>query len=307
MKSLLPPVTGTLAVFVIVLAVFLWRQNRVIGGLHDGLAATRAGVERQHEEHQQEIRGHERALQDANDTIAQLRRELAVARAAAGLENERELPAADPAAAEHRHRQQRRMIQERYGDLFNRLNLSPVALEELKRLLLELESPPSTRDVGVAGATDAGESTSRRTFAETHDQIYNLLGYEGYTAFERYTRELTSSRPMVRRFAADAADAGYPLSAVQRTALSQAIFEVTDPQISVDAITAGANNPDPATGLTPLDQKILTRAADILSSPQVELLRAFRVRERAGLAAWRDSLAAPPAEETSENGATSSP
>ena len=83
---------------------------------------------------------------------------------------------------------------------------------------------------------------------------------------------------------------GCPLTAVQRVELSKVIFEVIDPQTNADAVAPGANTPDPATGLTPLDDRVLARATEVLSRPQLELLRTFRIQEREGLSAWRDSL-----------------
>ncbi len=291
MKTFLPPLTGTLAVFVLVLAIFVWRQGRAIGDLHMALASEDATAAHQREAQQRELQQQKRALHDAKDSISQLQRELAVARAAAGLDTERDRLPADPAMAAYWQRHVRRIVQERYGELFGRLNLSPIALEELKRLLVELTTMDSSK-APAADATKDGEAAPRRTPHEIHDDIYHLLGYEGYTTFDRYGRELTSARPMVRRFANDAADAGQPLSAVQRSALARAIFEVTDPQMNSDAVKPGAKTPDPATGLTPLDQQILSRAPDVLSSAQLDILRTFLVHEREGFDAWRNSLRA---------------
>lgn len=306
MRTLLPPIAGTMVVFLIALIAFVWRQNHAIEGLHAQIRSEQAAAQLQHEELQRLRQEHARVREDDAQAMAQLQRELAVARAAAGLELERNGSGNDPEMAEFRQREQRRIVQERYGDLFQRLNLPQATLEEFKRLLVELESsgrktpaPGGTTAAAdgpeTSGADAAGSASTPRTARAIHHEIYTLLGYDNYAAFERFGRELTAVRPLVRRFASDAADQGFPLSAVQRSALSRVIFEATDPQVNPDVVQPGANQPDAATGLSAIDQLVLARATDVLSAAQLELLRAFRIGEREGLAVWRRSINAAPA------------
>lgn len=291
MKTLLPPVTGTLAVFVLALALFIWRQSHVIADLQEALARRQEAEVQLRREHEQALRDRERALGELRQSVAQLQRELVVVRAAAGYDSAGGELSSGAFLSEFRLRQLRRIVQERYGELFDRLGLSPATLEQLKRLLVELENATIwAPDPGADGA--ATDAASRRTAADIHADIYDLLGYDAYMAFDRYGRELTLARPLVRRFAIDAADAGHPLSAAQQSALSRIVFEVTDSQTNADAVKPGAHVPDAATGLTPIDQQLLARAADVLSSNQLDLFRSFRIRERENLAAWRRAVSA---------------
>jgi hypothetical protein len=74
-------------------------------------------------------------------------------------------------------------------------------------------------------------------------------------------------------------------------------FEAIDPQTNPAAVKPGSNVANPDTGLTPLDELVLERATEVLSRPQLELLKVFRIQEREGLSAWRNSLAPTPTED----------
>ena len=167
MKNLLPPLVGAMAVLLLALAAFLIRQNGAIDEFQRQVSAERAAFDQRAAELKLVIQERERELRDTRDKVAQLQRELSVARAAAGLETDRERSLTDPAALEFRRRQQRRMVQERYGDLFDRLALAPEALEEFKRLLIELEDPPlpavSAAENKAAGNAAAGEPSRTET------------------------------------------------------------------------------------------------------------------------------------------------
>jgi hypothetical protein len=290
MKTQAFPLVGTGIVFLLALIVFAWRQQSAIERLKGDYATAMATANREREAHVRVIEQHEKRHRDAQSTIAQLQRELTVARAAAGLDSGPTAADIDPAYAELRRRNQRRIIQERYGDLFVRLNLPGEQLEQLKRLLLELDRPTRPDSGGASGsASHAG--LQPRTQAEVHHDIYTLLGYDGYQAFDRYTRELLSVRPLVRQFAHDAADSGHPLSAEQREELARTMFDVLDTQTNPLAVQPGADVPNPSTGLSPLDDLILSRAGEVLSGEQLVLLRQFRIDERQALAIWRKSLA----------------
>jgi hypothetical protein len=310
MRSYLPPVAATLAALVLVLAAFLWRQEKRIQEMRERVADAQAAIEAERETATQTARRHAEELRESAEKLAQLKRELEVARAGAGTFHEDDHASDDPEFTAFRLRQQRRLVQERYGDLFIRLKLSDEGLNQLKRLLIELlaqrssdwsaanrTADASPREGAAAGATEV------RSAAAVEKSIAELLGPANYAEYQDFGLELTWVRPGVNRFANDAADAGQPLSAVQRTALSRMIFEATDPRYNPAMAGAAARTPDPVTNLSQLDQDVLSRASDILSPAQMELFKRFRIQEREGLTVWRKSLSAQaPAAEPEKTG-----
>lgn len=290
-----------MAIFLLGLGLVVRRQNQVIDDLRMHIVEVQAAAGKQMEEQLELARAHERTLRVAHEKVAQLNRELEVARAAAGLESARDRASENPDLVAFQQRQLRRVMQERYGDLFERLNLPPEKLERFKQLLVEQASTRSSLRPAASEAAnadspppDGASAPAPRTPADIETEMRALLGDAEFEIYQDFGRELTRVRPEVSRFASDAADAGHPLTTVQRTAISRLIFEATDPRLNPEAEAAGAGDPDPSTGLAPVDELILTRATEVLSPAQLEVLRNFRIHEREGLAAWRRAIEAAP-------------
>lgn len=81
-------------------------------------------------------------------------------------------------------------------------------------------------------------------------------------------------------YAPDFADAGVPLTPAQASGLVQAMADANYAGKDSSTRLPGYNTPDPTTGLTPHDNRIINAAALVLNPAQVQILKTDQIQNR---------------------------
>ena len=82
-------------------------------------------------------------------------------------------------------------------------------------------------------------------------------------------------------YAPDFADAGVPLNAQQAAGLTQAMADANYGGKDTSSRPANYNIPDPTTGLSPHDDRIIAAASQVLTPDQVQVLKNDQIANEA--------------------------
>lgn len=123
--------------------------------------------------------------------------------------------------------------------------------------------------------TDANLTEENKLIRE---KINEFLGAEEAEQMRRYLLGRRKMRP-VRDFNLDLSEVGCPLTPAQETALATAMAESTD-AASNPNLSQLSKQPDPATGLSGVDQWQIDRARGFLAAEQLRRFEAYLREER---------------------------
>jgi len=193
----------------------------------------------------------------------------------------------DPAYVALQKRQMRRIILRQYGDALASLNLPPDQLSQLKDLLAgRIFSSGDPRLAGMEPGTPAYNQELRAASQAISQQIDALIGPDGQRKLQAAQMLTTSQNQVANNYAPDFADAGVPLTPDQSTSLAQLLNPMNNPGGG-----RAMNQADPETFLSPRDEQLLDQAAQILSPPQIAILKADRAEQNQRQALMRQYTA----------------
>lgn len=225
--------------------------------------------------------------------------------AVAGPEDERPASELDePAAAEQRRpdqwvnslmenpqfmaamqAQQRARLDNRYAELFQKLNLSPAQIEQFKVLLAERQASrmdvfAAARNEGLTGRENRDELRAlvRQAEAEIDEGIRELLGDAGFAEYQQY--ELTApQRGLVNQVETRLSYSASPLTPAQSDALINILATTTEGSSGGDRQVR--NGPGPLGNSAVITDEVLNRAHGLLSASQLEALREIQAEQQA--------------------------
>lgn len=182
----------------------------------------------------------------------------------------------NPQLSEVLHRQLRAQAINTYHEAVDKLDLPSDVRIKLMDLLGERSL--ITMELGwPSGVTDANSiSEARENAAEIDRQIGGLIGSDVYEQLkdEAKAAQLAPNfKSAVNAFAAGMADDGVSMTPDQSAALLKAYSEINNPVKNPGIINPTSSTPDTRTYLTPQDQALLDRAADVLSPAQLANLQ----------------------------------
>jgi hypothetical protein len=185
----------------------------------------------------------------------------------------------DPGYALAWDRQQRRIIERQYGHAIASLNLPADKAEQLFELLTArreatIDGRDAAQQLGVVGPE---ANTAVRISVESDtDQIKQLVGSDAYFGTIELAPTISTCKALLESSVAnELAITGNPLSTDQLYSLAaDYVGAVYSP-----AASAGPQEVDPASGLTPQYQAFLDKVSPRLTPEQVSAFRSFLLKE----------------------------
>jgi hypothetical protein len=179
-------------------------------------------------------------------------------------------------------KQMRRNVDRMYGSSLSTLNLAPDQLSKLKDLLAERAmSNIDAEQLATASGLERGspdwQDAMKAAGQDTEQQITAMLGSNADATLMQLQARTAIQNQVNTSYAADFADAGAALSPEQASALIQAMADANYAGKDLSTRPAGYNTPDPTTGLSMHDDRIINAAAQALSPAQIQVLTSDQV------------------------------
>jgi len=187
-----------------------------------------------------------------------------------------------PEYAEIQARQARRGIYQQYGAGFDSLNLQPAQVTKLKDLLVERnQTAADARQAAIAAGLEQGTPAYWAAIKQATDavdqEMTTALGTDGGAIVQKLQAASGARNQIMYNYAPDFDEAGASLTTDQNRGLEQAISASR----KLDGIAASARQgyfqSDPATGLSPSDNRLIEAAAQVLSPAQLQILKADQI------------------------------
>jgi len=175
-------------------------------------------------------------------------------------------------------KQTRRNIDRMYSNGLSTLNLPPDQLSHLKDLLAErqmnnMDAQAAASAAGLVPGTPEWQEAMKLAAQDTQQQVNAILGSDADATLARLQARASFQNQVDMNYSHEFADAGAPMSLEQSSALVQAMADANYAGKDLSTRPAGYNDPDPATGLTPHDTRILDSASQVLSPAQIQILK----------------------------------
>jgi hypothetical protein len=182
-------------------------------------------------------------------------------------------------------KQTRRNIDRMYGDSLDTLNLAPAQLSQLKNLLAErqmnnIDAQAAADAAGLERGSPAWQEAMKQAAQDTAQQMAAILGSNADSTLAQLQTRAGFQTQVESVYKSDFVDAGVPLSPEQSGTLVQALSDANYSGKDLSTRPAGYNDPDPATGLTPHESRILDSASQVLSPAQLQIVKTDLVENR---------------------------
>jgi hypothetical protein len=183
-------------------------------------------------------------------------------------------------------KQLRRDINRMYGSTLNRLNLPPDQLTHLKDLLVErqmdsIDAQGAAEAAGLKQGTPDFRAAMQQATQGVEQQLTAILGSNADNTLAQLQVQNTMQNQVMSSYAPDFADAGVPLNAEQAAGLTQAMADANYGGKDTSTRPANYNIPDPATGLSPHDDRIIAAASQVLTPEQLQVLKSDQIANEA--------------------------
>ena len=172
----------------------------------------------------------------------------------------------------------RRNIDRMYGSGLATLNLTSDQVSQLKGLLAErqmgsIDAMQAAEAAGLERDSPEWRAAMKQAGQDVQQQINSILGPNADATLAQLQARAGIQNQVEYNYSADFADAGSPLTAEQSSGLVQAMADANYAGKDLSTRPANYNDPDPTTGLTPHDNRIIQAAAQVLSPAQLEILK----------------------------------
>jgi hypothetical protein len=183
-------------------------------------------------------------------------------------------------------KQLRRDINRTYGTSLDRLNLPPDQLAHLKDLLVErqmdsIDAQGAAEAAGLKQGTPDFRAAMQQATQGVEQQLSAILGSNADNTLVQLQVQNGMQSQVMSTYAPDFADAGVPLNAQQAAGLTQAMADANYGGKDTSSRPANYNIPDPTTGLSPHDDRIIAAASQVLTPEQVQVLKNDQIANEA--------------------------
>jgi hypothetical protein len=174
-------------------------------------------------------------------------------------------------------KQMRRNVDRMYGNGLNTLNLTPDQLSQLKNLLTErqmgnIDAQQAAEASGLVQGSPAWQAAMTQASQDVEGQLAALLGSNADALLEQLRARMGIQNQVQNNYSPDFSDAGQPLTPEQASGLIQAMADANYSGKDTSTRPANYNIPDPTSGLSPHDDRIINNATQVLSPAQIQLL-----------------------------------
>jgi hypothetical protein len=174
-------------------------------------------------------------------------------------------------------KQFRRNVDRMYGSGLSNLNLPPDQLSQLKNLLAErqmsnTDAEQAAQAAGLVPGTPAWQAAMSQASQDVQHQISSILGPNSDSILAQLQARSNIQSQVQYNYAPDFEDAGIPLTPEQTNGLIQAMADANYAGKDTSTRPPDYNVPDPTSGLSPHDDRIINNATPVLSAAQIQLL-----------------------------------
>jgi hypothetical protein len=174
-------------------------------------------------------------------------------------------------------RQMRRNVDREYGNGLSTLNLAPDQLSQLKSLLTEremgnIDAQRAAETAGLVQGSPEWQAAMTQASQDVEGQIQALLGSNADGMLDQLRARIGIQNNVQNNYAPDFSDAGLPMTPEQAGGLINAMADANYSGKDTSTRPANYNVPDPTTGLSPHDDRIISNATPVLSPAQLQLL-----------------------------------
>ncbi len=174
-------------------------------------------------------------------------------------------------------KQMRREIDRMYGNGLSGLNLTPDQVSQLKGLLTEkqmgsIDAQRAAETAGLVTGSPEWQAAMTQASQDVEAQIQALLGGNADALLEQQQTKVRIQNMVQNSYSPDFSDAGQPLTPEQASGLINAMADANYSGKDTSTRPANYNIPDPTTGLSPHDDRIISNAAQVLTPAQIQLL-----------------------------------
>jgi len=178
----------------------------------------------------------------------------------------------------------RRNVERTYGVAIDRLNLTPEQRAKLKALLVErqmssTDAMVAAQAAGIERGTPAWQEAMKQSSQDVEQGISTLLGPGGQATWQQLQQRTSFENQVSNNFSPDFAAAGVALSADQNAGLVQAMADASYVGKDESGRPQNYNEPDPTTGITPHQQRVLDAAAQVLTPAQFQIFKADQLAQ----------------------------
>jgi hypothetical protein len=180
-------------------------------------------------------------------------------------------------------KQIRRNVDRMYGNGLSTLNLPPEQLAQLKDLLVEremsnIDAQGAAQAEGLVRGSPEWQDAMKQASQDTEAQITAILGSNADSTLIQLQTRAGFQTQVDFNLASDYADAGAPLTPDQSNGLVQAMADANYAGKDTSTRPANYNVVDPATGLSPHDDRIINGAAQVLNPTQLQVLKTDQIQ-----------------------------
>jgi|ERR1700722_17628851 len=174
-------------------------------------------------------------------------------------------------------KQMRRNVDRMYGNGLSTLNLTPDQLSQLKNLLTErqmgnIDAQQAAEASGLVQGSPAWQAAMTQASQDVEGQLAALLGSNADALLAQLRARMSIQNQVQNNYSPDFSDAGQPLTPEQASGLIQAMADANYSGKDTSTRPANYNVPDPTTGLSPHDDRIINSATSLLNPAQIQLL-----------------------------------
>jgi hypothetical protein len=174
-------------------------------------------------------------------------------------------------------RQMRRNIDREYGNGLNALNLTPDQVSQLKSLLTEkqmgnIDAQRAAETAGLVQGSAEWQAAMTQASQDVEGQIQAIMGSNADALLDQMRARTGIQYQVQNSYSPDFSDAGIPLTPEQASGLINAMADANYSGKDTSTRPANYNIPDPTSGLSPHDDRIISNAAQVLTPAQIQLL-----------------------------------
>jgi hypothetical protein len=147
----------------------------------------------------------------------------------------------------------------------------------LKNLLTEremgnIDAQRAAETAGLVQGSPAWQAALTQSSQDVEGQLQALLGSNADAQLDQLRARIGIQNNVQNNYAPDFSDAGNPLTPEQASGLINAMADANYSGKDTSSRPANYNIPDPTTGLSPHDDRIISNATQVLSPAQLQLL-----------------------------------
>jgi hypothetical protein len=141
-----------------------------------------------------------------------------------------------------------------------------------------IDAQRAAEAAGLSQGSPEWQAAMTQASQDVEGQIQALLGSNADAMLQQLQTRMAIQNNVQYNYSPDFSDAGQPLTPEQASGLINAMADANYSGKDTSTRPANYNIPDPATGLSPHDDRIINSATQVLTPSQIQLLTADQIQ-----------------------------